>query len=453
MDFFQNGVSIDSTISDSDLLAAMDSQTGNRGYVSRGALLAAISEAVAGRAFYAKPGGFDWVPPIGIWRVGPTLKTDFDAQTWMVPTTSVLWSSVSRGNDTTGNGTFATPYKSINKAISMMTGATTIYVEAGIYDRNNCWKATSPQHDCNVIAVGGPVVSSMRWEGGSWTLTTSGTYSTARSTASLVVDKADIDSYGVARRLKKVASQALCEAEVRTWATDGTTVWVHTFDGRSPDANVLVMIDLANGYMAHDKKVFCRGIEFEGGLSGGFAQSSAALTVNTTVVFESCKFSFSKVNGLSAVGAGLCISSNCMAFGNLADGYNYHRGANLVDVKAIEINCTAFSNGDPTDASDNDNGSTAHESCRVVRVGTLVDGTQGPQFADIDASMSWNIGCIAGASSASNLTSQNVGFQAMGTAQVWLDGCTSTGSLAQTSAGPSAQILTRSGSIAGLPVY
>lgn len=46
MDFFQNGVSIDATISDGDLLAAMDSQTGNRGYVSKGALLASISEAV-----------------------------------------------------------------------------------------------------------------------------------------------------------------------------------------------------------------------------------------------------------------------------------------------------------------------------------------------------------------------------------------------------------------------
>lgn len=43
MDFFQNGVNIGGTISDDDLIAAMDHSTGRRGYVTRAALLSGVT--------------------------------------------------------------------------------------------------------------------------------------------------------------------------------------------------------------------------------------------------------------------------------------------------------------------------------------------------------------------------------------------------------------------------
>jgi hypothetical protein len=370
----------------------------------------------------------------------------------MVPATATLWVSVARGVDSTGDGSFATPYKSIAKAITEMTGPTTIYVEAGFYDRNFGWKTTSPQHNCNVIGVGGPVVSSQQWEGGAWTLTTNGTYQAARSAAGGVIDRTDITAFGTARQLKKVATQALCEAEARTWATNGTNVWVHTFDGRSPDANVAVMIDQVNGYMAHDKKVFCRGIEFEGG-SFGFSFLTTALTAAAGIVCTNCKFTYARVNGWSALGIKNVILHKCQAFGNLADGLNYHKGSNNISPYAVEIDCTSYANGDPTDTADNDNGSTTHGDCRILRVGTVVDGTHGPGIVDIDQAQSWNIGCFAGASAASNVPSQNTGFQALGTASMWLDGCVSAGSANRASIGSTAQMFARRSDVGAVPAY
>lgn len=378
-----------------------------------------------------RPAGFDWQPPVQIYRIGDRIVTNFDPQQWMIPATATMWVSLSRGSDTTGDGSFSKPYKSIWKAISVMSAATTIYVEAGIYDRNYCWKAQAPQHPCNVIAVGGEVVSSLRWEGGSWTLSATGTYQATRSITSVVIDEADVDSDGLPARLRKVSSQAICEATPRSWYSDGTTLWVHTFNDRAPDASVLVMLDQANGYSNTAVSVFCRGIVFEGGISG-FANGSTNPTASTRYVFDRCTFRYAKQTGGSFVGAGLVINHRCASYGNLFDGFGYTIGVNTISPRALEIDCIAYGNGDPSDLTDNDNASTSHNDCRVVRVNTIGKRTYGPIFADIDAAMSWNVGCGSRDSLATNVAIQAAGFQAVGTAKQWMDSCVHRGTGAST---------------------
>lgn len=379
-----------------------------------------------------RPAGFDWQPPVQIYRIGNRVVTNFDPSQWMVPAVASLWVSLSRGSDTTGDGSYATPYKSIWKAISVMSAATTIYVEAGIYDRNYSWKGQAPQYPVNVIGVGGEVVSSMRWEGGAWTLTTNGTYQATRSLTAVVADENDVDEDGLVIRFTKVTSQAICEATPRSWYSDGPNLWVHTFDGRQPDAKVLVMIDSANAYTNTAVNVFVRGIILEGGLSG-FTTGSTNPTAATRCVFDRVTYRYSKQTGASNVGIALVINHRCAAYGNGYDGFGYTIGVNTISPKALEIDCVSFANGDPDDDNDNDNASTSHNNCRVVRIGTIGKRTRGPIFADVDTAKSWNINCGSRDSLAAHRpTSQSAGFQALGTATQWMDGCLHRGSGAAT---------------------
>lgn len=406
-----------------------------------------------GDGFYQKPTGFAWNPPISIWRSGLELKTDFDPQTWMAPAVATLWVSLARGNDTTGTGSFATPYKTIARAITAMTAATTVYIEAGVYDRMNGFKGAVIQHPCNFIAVGGSVVSSARWEGGTWTLTSNGTYSAARSVVKNVVDDADKSDHGVGKRLKQVASQALCEAEHSTWATNGTTVWVHTFNGRAPDSSVLVMLDVANFRLSTDAHVYCRGIELQGGSEGAVRTDTTSMTAASKVIFDKCKMTHSVGNGLSATGIGLVVSNQCMAYGNLSDAFNYHQGSNGVHTKAIEINCTALACGDFASTQDSFNASTAHETCSVVRIGTVGIATKGPIIADVGGAKSWNISCVAKNSTAVINDNSKSGFYATGTAVMFLDGCAASGQLNDVYTDSTAQILVRNSGLTGTGTY
>lgn len=395
-----------------------------------------------------RPSGFDWQPPVQIYRIGNRVVTNFDPSQWMVPAVTSLWVSLSRGSDTTGDGSFATPYKSIWKAISVMSAATTIYVEAGIYDRNYCWKAQAPQYACNIVAVGGEVVSSLRWEGGSWALTKNGTYQATRSITAVVIDESDVDVDGLGARLTKVVSQAVCEATPRSWYSDGTTLWVHTFDGRSPDSSVLVMLDQANGYSNTSVSVFSRGIIFEGGISG-FANGSTNPTATTRYVFDRCTYRYGKQTGGSFVGVGVVINHRCASYGNLFDGFGYTMGVNNISPKALEIDCVAYGNGDPLDTTDNDNASTSHNNCRVVRVNTIGRRTRGPIFADIDTARSWNIGCGSRDSLAATGAIQSAGFQALGTAKQWMDSCIHRGTGASTYKASGAEQYQRNCSLPG----
>lgn len=377
------------------------------------------------------PSGFDWTPPIKVFRRGNRYTTNYRAEDW-IPTTTAKLYVASTGNDTTGTGTEANPYRSIKKAITSMVAATEILVKGGsgatgFYNRLNGWGSTaSPAFNFVVRAYDGDVICSTAWEGGTWTLTTSGTYSATRSTVGGVIDAAFLTSDGVPTRLTSVASQAACEAAPGTWYTNGTTVYVHTQDGRSPDSNVRVLMAISNGYFANDVVGYVYGINFEGAANGTFGSADASLTSASRIVLDTCKFTYGDTNGLRALGLGLCISRNCTQYGNLADGFNYHVGTtNLLDVKAIEIDCTAYAIGDTADVSYNDNGSTAHEACRVVRINTTARNCVGPLFAEIDTSKSWNLGCTATTSLAVGV--QNSGFQASDTASQWMDGCTATG--------------------------
>lgn len=402
-----------------------------------------------------RPSGFDWEPPISVYLVGADVRTDYEWDKWRNPVLAEIWCSIARGNDTTGDGSIGNPYKSLKKALQTVAADyTQINVEAGEYDYNNGWaSAATPAYHINVVAVGGPVISSTRWTG-SWTETgaETETYTASRSAFARALDWTYLDDEGVPVRFQAVESQAACEATPHSVFVSGSTVYLHLHDGRAIDTDVHVLINQNAGYWNSAKRAAVKGVEFRGGADGAFLTLSTGVTAETVLVFDDCKFGFSTTNGISLRGVGLTILKGCRAYGNMADGYNHQVSAAVTSPKMVEIDCAGWGNGDPSDGLDNDNISTMHGDARGLRVRTTGRGGHGPAFTDIDTAKSWNIGCGALGSRAvgPSAATQRTTFLASGTAVMWLDMCYSAGDVQSAYVSNGGAIYTRNCSLPGV---
>lgn len=401
------------------------------------------------------PSGFDWTPPVTVYRSGSAYSTDFNAESWKSAATASLYVSTS-GNDTTGTGTIGAPYRGIRKALAVASAlpdaSINIFVAAGIYDRRYNWDQTACDKNVNVIATGGQAVSSCRYEALSWSLNASGTYQATRSAVSKVWDEAFPDSDGIAQPLALQASLANCQAIPGSWYQSGGIVYVHTNDGRSPDASLLVLSSTIGPTFNFNKAWYYEGFVFEGGATGAFQANGNAIGASAQLVQNNCvfRYAYAGLNGAAIVGVPLVISNNCSAYANDGDGFNYHQNlTTLINVKAIEIDCLGYRNGN-ADGVNNDNGSTSHENSRVMRVNGGYRKNIGPNIADINTSQAWNLGCSADSSlSSSPNGTSNSGFLTANSVTSWLDGCNAEGSYYAAVAVDSSSIKVRSSTLDG----
>lgn len=331
-----------------------------------------------------KPSYVDWNPIINVYS---DFSTDYNEENFKLPATSDVWIS-NLGNDTIGIGTELNPFKTFSKAVSycntLPDTAINIFIKSGEYLRIDTWR-TSPDKDINVIAVGGSVVLSTRYEPLSWSLHSGNTYKATRSAVGLIVDESNLDQYGVAKKLDLTASIELCVATENTYFTDGTTLYVHRKNNLNIDSGLKVISNLSGVTLKANRKYFVKGIIFEGGSAGFNTQDSDFIATDT------CIFRYSMDSGYKVYGSKQSIAYNCKAYGNTEDGFNYHVGlSGLVNPVAVEINCKGFSNGL---TGNNDNGSTIHDNCRILRVGCDYYGNYGPNMVDVNNSISWNLKC------------------------------------------------------------
>lgn len=385
-----------------------------------------------GTDIVVRPPGFEWVP-FAISRVAGAVRTTFNIELYRNVGGSALWVK-STGNDSTGNGAWATPYRSIWKALQALSGpGQTIYVETGEYNRMYGWKGESPAYDVNVVAWGGAVVSSTEWENGatpaSWTNLSGAAWRGTRSSCMRVIDKKYLDAYGVPKKMAQVATQEECIATAGTYWIDSTGVTIHLSDGRAPDAYVCVLMNVANGYTANvASRVFCDGITFMGGAYAAFKVSLPSAATTARLAFRGCVFSWAgghtsqDADGLGAVGMPMTITQGCVAHSNIADGFSYH-SANGVKSYAMEMFNIGFGNGTP-DGVDNDQGSTAHEDVEVVSVGCLYFENYGAGTKDVGSARRWGVDGYARDSRAVSGTQQSGGgWVAINNAVQYLDGC------------------------------
>jgi hypothetical protein len=387
------------------------------------------------------PNGLGFNPGISFYRNG---TTSFHKSNYILPTDDEIWISTT-GNDTTGNGTEGTPYRTFGKAFTeaalKVADTVTIKVGPGLYNRQSSWTTTPPSKNLNIIAYNGEAIVSKRYEALSWSVHSGTTYVATRSAVNHVRDDADQDANGVAARLTLAADLATCIATPGSYFISGSILYVNLIDGRAPDSNVLVMGALGSAQGKEDFSYYCEGLTFEGGTAGALYLPSTT-PVAAVATFVDCNFRYGVINGLRSVGVPRINCHNCDAYASDQDGFNYQQGSG--DPRIVEIDCRGFSNGI---ADNNDNGSALHGTCRGIRFNCEYFANRGPNVVDVDSSKSWNYLVTAQNSTA---TSNPTAFLASGNAanEMWVEECTANDTTALNGAS-SSTLYSRNNTITG----
>lgn len=290
-----------------------------------------------------------------------------------------------------------------------------------------------------------------------WTSVGAGIYSgnvNATPTVTTVVNDRQSDEFGFPLALPRYASLAALQASTGPgFAHVSNTIYIRLAPPKPgypfqsggyavPQNNEVAVLTRGGDHprITAGTRYFFQNIEFWGGdfafqLNGPEGESSST----AHVAFENCDFAFAYADGVSIWnGRGGAWFKNCRAFRNGRDGFNYHDNGPANRTLAIEDGCISLGNG-LNGATDTHQGSTNHDNGRVIRINGLYGAGRGGDIVDINDSQSWNIGCAALGSRAVSQNSNN-GWETQGSAQMWLDDCTSYGSHAALMARGSSQI-------------
>lgn len=309
-----------------------------------------------------------------------------------------------------------------------------IIVAAGIYDRDDSpsdslWdyphNISIRCDDGDVYFTSGNLADTYSW------VEDGGAYKTARSVVYSCWDFKYIDGRGIPMFLAEANNLAECKNTAGTYYTNNVDVWIHTVDHREPDESTLVNLQVKPLVMVLNGGTTCvmKNANF---LFTGW-NNDDSLTITTSIgdsgffKAENCSFCGSRTqNGLDANYTKTYLK-NCTASYNGLDGFNYHDNLSLGGNQAfaLEIDCQGYGNG--TRRTGTNNGSTAHDGMKIIRVGCLYYDCYGPIIADVNGSYSFNINCVAAKSGLSGgNTSANFYFDdaaATSSGESWLVNC------------------------------
>lgn len=405
------------------------------------------------------PAGFHWYPPIAIYRSADGVyTTNFNADRWKVPATASIYVATT-GNDATGNGTLATPYKTITKAFAIAAGLAdtgiNVFVAAGEY-RTFFDIAAFPNKNINLIATGGRVLMSNKMpNAGPWTLDGAGTYTASLGGWNAFNGVRDA-KFPVAwpngettpQYLTLAASKAACQATPSTYWLDGLgAIWLHLQDGRVPNADAgqdvgILTYAPQNVNISYTNSLnYVEGFDFEGG--SFLAQAGAAVSIGRVVV-NNCthRFTADGIPPFGFVGVALAIVNNCRGFDNGTDTFGYTpRSTGEPPTYAVEISCHSYKSGR---TGNTNNGSTNHDTGKTVRVNCTYRDSLGPLCAEVGSVQSWNINVDAQNSLMTSNDLQDACFVCGNptpeTCEMWLESCKSGGSFYDFYVGPGSTI-------------
>ena len=373
------------------------------------------------------PTNFVWKDaPINIYKSGDgTITTDLDASTFKhVGAGKVYYVNVNTGNNANDGLTPETALKSIYVA-RLKSDVDIIEVADGFYDDSNGFNninASSSFKNLTIRSAIGADVTISTARKLTWTKTVGKTnvYQTTRSLFVSVWDSTNLDANGDYINLISVSSIDLCDTTPNSYYYDGSILYVHTYNSRVADTNLLVFLDLYNFSSKGNYRIYFENIKFYGGKNGCIGVSN---TENgALVVAKNCEFKYSSAGsgGVTTLGYDT-IMQNCICAKNYADGFNYHKNG-LKLCNSIEVDCIGRSNGLGR-GTDTDNGSTTHDGCKIIRINGNYHSNEGPNVHDIfTGTESWNVGCESHDSKgiASN---RNANYFSEDNAKVFLEDC------------------------------
>lgn len=304
----------------------------------------------------------------------------------------------------TSGGVAIVPLKGIDVALAKNT-ATSIFVAPGLYQRDDDWGSTSPATSSSTLVVqrwpirSGPVISGAFWNhsASSWTqdVTHTLTYTASRTLVTAVRDYSLRTEDGEHLPFFLAQSASDCNSKRGSYYTDGSDVWVHMWDDGPPGEQIRIFLAESGATFVTTKTIYIEGIEFHGG-NAAFRPRNTGGTSAGRVYVKDCKFLYGNASatgaGVQCEGISLLILEDCEVAFNLTDGIDYNID-NGISPKGIEVNCHSHHNG--RDRSGINNGSTAHNSSVVLRIGGNYHHNEGPNIADVGAGSSMCVGSSA----------------------------------------------------------
>lgn len=309
----------------------------------------------------------------------------------LVPSTNVYFSRL--GSDNNDGLTESTAVKTITKAMEIVNGLSNTTVNIIFMDKLVPLYSFSPV-SASTVSLSKNINFISNLEKGSYffsgydpftfTWTSEGNaYKTARSAVSYVIDYDSSDSYGEPRELRKVSSLSECQSNRGSWYTDGTTVWVNTFDGSIPGNEIGLVLPLSQQlkFELGQYRMFIDKVGFWNHQSS--ANTFHSLLVNGDqlgrLYIKDSSFRYAANNGFAVTNVGETYIFNSLSRDNGYDGFNYHGSG---DEFAFEYYCESMGNGEF--AGGTGNATTAHDGMTIMRVSPIGSNSRGPLLADVN---------------------------------------------------------------------
>lgn len=289
------------------------------------------------------------------------------------------------GNDANDGLSQLTPKKSIPGALT--AGAKLIYMMPGIYLRDTMYTSATNLAGNDLIIIGIGEVNITSGQGGlSWVLSTNNTYRATRSNVSNVIDFKFKNKYGFYTGLKKVSTQALCEAESGTFFTDNVGVWVHAQDNRVPDANLLPTLVASNVLTTNAGKVYHENLNFydiELYITGDVNTSTLEIYMkNVNVPLTKIGTGLLEFNNYRLGNFKTAILQDCVSMESKQDIYNYHNVVGVPNSCVVELDCSAYAAG-LNIVGTNNQCSSVHEAIKILRLNGNYYGGNAQVIADV----------------------------------------------------------------------
>lgn len=361
------------------------------------------------------PAGFtaapsSWVPPFTILRNrAGTFYTTVRAHDLMPKGGIALYVDYAGGSDSNDGSTWVLAKKTVNGALTSTayttiptpTSPATIYIRPGRYGLGESINSNPLLRDTNLVGIDGtPELSSANYgdrvtwtsEPGVGTGVWSTPYVAADGFNLVVFDEGTLDADSLPSFVKEVASGAGMSASSHRILTN--KLYVRLLDSSKPGTRLAWAANNADTNavtVASDGfKFYAENIRFAYGANAFHSSGNTG-----QVVLLQCEFFGGYNKGVESEKSHPTLTwiENCISRRNNQDGFSY-RGTS----RAVEVNCLSISNGYQATliAAGSNNGSTAHDAARVVRIGGQYIFNADRNVHDITGCRSFNVGVTAG---------------------------------------------------------
>ena len=350
------------------------------------------------------PSSFGPALNIDIFGDGYTFQTSYDVSinkndSSSLPTPIVYCSPTGGGNGTTEetpttlDGALNTAYNRDNQTLLLLDGV------------HCCGYGREIKAKINIIAKnkGKAFICGGHATRPSYTAESDNTYKTSVYNVVKAMQLIDNELYS----LSSAESLDACKATSGTAYFTSSEVYVHLYNNAVPSAdNVLLTRSVANRPTLNIKNtfqntnVYLEGVVVVGGCPSALYVSNSSSYTSAKISAKDCVFlnSYDTNNGkVCEIRGADAYFQNCVAKFGSFDGFGYTQ-ANGIGCSFIEINCTGAFNGLDGNASGSQyqNGSTAHQNCKGIRLNGRYFNNYGGNVADVQTGCeTLNLACVA----------------------------------------------------------